>query len=321
MKNKRKIKTMKLGYLILIIIIILLISIVNNKTNLTYLNYSLSNETDIILLSNGSTIEQCFIISNTYNIRPVYMTNMPNGIFQGIYPSIDNKDNLYFEKTYYDSKPNICCVNVTNLSKAPIKEIVQGLIPLINHNGTYLMYLYGTYTNNTTLNIFSINKNKVILTIKDLHTEHYYQYFWLNNNEFIYCATDMSIKKYNIVTKETTEFDIPKAIFPCQLSPDKEKLLCINEKHNKLYIYNIEKHILKMQVNKKICSSFVWNPSSTGFFYSRQPEFKLRYLLSLTDLVMFGEKRNLYYREIYRKEIMVKEHFSLFDGIWFINNK
>lgn len=284
-------------------------------------NYSRSNETEIILLSNGSTIEQCFIISNTYNIRSVYMTNMPNGIFQGTYPSIDNKDNLYFEKTYYDSKPNICCVNVTNLSKAPIKEIVQGLIPSINHNGTYLMYLYGTYTNNTTLNIFSINKNKVILTIKDLHAEHYYQYFWLNNNEFVYCATDMSIKKYNIVTKETTEFDIPKAIYPCQLSPDKEKLLCINEKHNKLYIYNIKKQTLKMCIDKKICSSFVWNPTSTGFFYSRQPDFEFRFLLSLTDLVMFGEKRNLYYRDIYGKEIMTKEHFSLFGGIWFIKNK
>ena len=295
--------------------------VVSNITNLADLNYSSSNKTEIVLLSNGSTIEQCFINSNTYNIRPVYMTNMPNNIFQGIYPSIDNKKNLYFEKTYYDSKPNICCINVTNLSKAPIEEIVQGLIPSINLNGTYLMYILCKAYTNITLNIFNINKEKVILTISDLHAKHYYNYVWLNNDEFVYCAKNLNIKKYNIITKETTEFEIPKNIFPCQLSPDRKKLLCINEKYNKIYIYDIEKQILKMQVNKKICSSFVWSPTSKGFFYSRQPEFKLRYLLSLTDLVMFGEKRNLYYRDIYGKEIMVKEHFSLFGGAWLKKNK
>ena len=91
MKNKRKRKTMKLGYLILIIIIIFLISVcvtifsdlkrnsemlanpscnvlsvVKNNTNLTYLNYAFSNETDMILLSNGSTIKQCLITMNSY---------------------------------------------------------------------------------------------------------------------------------------------------------------------------------------------------------------------------------------------------------------
>ena len=297
------------------IIFVLAITIIN-------LNYVFSNENDIILLSNGSTIKQCLIISNIFNIRPIYMTNMPNDIFQGTHPSIDNKDNLYFKKTYYDSKPNICCVNVTNLFKAPIKEIVQGFIPSINFNGTYLMYICKTYTNNTTLNIFSINKNKIVLTIKDLHEYHYHHCIWINNDEFVYCTTDLSKKKYNIITREITEFNLPKNIFPCQLSPDKKKLLCINEKRNKLYIYKIKEQTLNViYINKKICTSFVWNPSSTGFFYSRQPDFELRYLLSLTDLVMFVEKMNLYYRDIYGKEIMVKENFSLFGGIWVIKKK
>lgn len=270
---------------------------------------------DLILLSNGGTIEQCLITSNTFTLKPVYMTNMPGGYFSGIYPSIDKHNNIYFRKTYH-SKPDICCVNATNLNQSNIDTILQGLNPAINQNGTYLLYNIFSLTNETTINIFSIKEKKVVLTIKDLH-KYQYKGIWLTNDYFIYCNSTMSKIICNVATGKKAIMNLPAEIIPCQLSPDKNKILCVNTEYNRLYLYNVKsKKIELLFKEESISPSFVWNPDSTGFIYSHKTDFKLRFFLSLTDLVMSGEKTSLYYRNINGQDILIQDKFSLFGGIW-----
>lgn len=280
------------------------------------------NEKDIILLSNGSTIKQIIINSNSFHLNSVHITNIPSGLFQASYPSIDEYNNIYFQKTYYDKKPNIAFINLTNINIASVTPITDGLMPTISHNGKYLMYKYCKMGTNCSIIIYDTKSNHILSTINDIN-QIIPNFLWYNDNSIIYYSKNNQTILYNIFTNDKSILNIDSTIIPCELSPDRSMLLCIDKSRKITHIYNIKQNIIEHLFAHKhntICDSFVWNPNNKGFFYSRQPDFRLKYLLNMNDLFLHGEYRFLYYREIDGKDILIKEHFRLTGGIWIKNN-
>lgn len=219
------------------------------------------------------------------------------------WPSFDEKHgNIYFEALQEGEGRSAYIYSVNLLSKdLQPKKILRGRKPSLSPDGNMLAY----YLHPNQLWIFNIKKQENRLIATDIPNS--LPPVWISQFRLLY--NDLNGKLIILDTKtakkEATDFG---GVIAGSLSPDGEKVLCVDVDGRKIFLYVIktnEMSLIEKSKHLSIGSSFVWSGDGNSFLYTRQ---------TWANQLKLSEARDMFQYSLDGKERRVFRNIALFGG-------
>jgi Tol biopolymer transport system component len=219
------------------------------------------------------------------------------------WPSFDEKSgNIYFEALYIGEGHSayIYSVNLRSKDLQP-KKILPGRKPSLSPDGNLLVY----YLHPNQLWLFNIKEQENRLIATDVPNSR--PPVWISQFRLVYNDLNGKLIIFDTKTsdKETTGFG---GVVAGALSPDGEKVLCVDVDGRKIYLYFIKTNkmgLIEESKHLSIGSSFVWSADGNSFLYTRQ---------TWTNQLNLSEASDMFQYALAGKERRVFRNIALFGG-------